>query len=123
MAIVVETPIGGLAFTGNVFIDGSGTHPTCRLRNRVGFGAYRADENGNDLGSIFGPAPLLLQEVPGAEAYALLAVIEMGLPPMRVYSDCMYVVSTFRDGEDRAMLASKPFADLWGRIFLSLIHL
>jgi hypothetical protein len=47
----------------------------------------------------------------------LLAVIEMGLPPMRVYSDCMYVVNTFRNGKDRAMLASNPFADLWGRIF------
>jgi hypothetical protein len=49
------------------------------------------DGNGNDIGSVYGPCPLFQQEVPGAEAYALLCVLEMCIPPITVYTECMTV--------------------------------
>jgi hypothetical protein len=112
-----EVPLIGVVSTGDVLGDGSGSQPTCRLRNRVVFGAVMVSNLGEVLGSVYGPAPLLIQEVRWAEAYALLVMLEHALPPPRFPTDCHLVVDLFLAGKAHATKATNPYADVWERIY------
>jgi hypothetical protein len=74
------------------------------------------DANGGDIGSVYGPCPLFQQEVPGAEAYALLCVLEMCIPPITIYTDCMSVYLAWLEGCVSATEHTKMYADVWRRI-------
>ena len=115
--IHVYTEVRGGAMTGDVFIDGSGTHPTCSVRCRVGSGAVMVNGAGENIGAIFGPAPLAYQSVPGAEAYALYLVLQMCIPPIRVWSDCAATIDGVRRGELWATDGQRMHAKLWHAIW------
>ncbi len=69
-------------------MDGSGTYPADARRRRVGLGVFGVSASGECVGSMFGAAPLLIQDVPGAEAFSLLTALQSAMPPIRVWTNC-----------------------------------
>ena len=112
-----HTPLVQGLFTGDIFIDGSGTHPTCEARRRVGSGAVMVDQAGKDFGSVYAPLPLARQTVPSGEAYGLYIVLQMAVPPVRAWVDCQSTIDGVMKGEDWACDESRPNAHLWTAIW------
>ena len=70
-------PAPDLVFEGEVCIDGSGNEPLFPELNRIGWAAAMVNDQGVDVGSAFGPVPVLVQEIGAAELWALLMVLDM----------------------------------------------
>jgi len=104
-------------YTGRVFIDGSVLDPTCADRARAGFGKLMIDHACNDAGSAYGPAPLVHHTSPGAEAYAMLDLLQNCLPPLIVYSDCQETLDCVYRGKHYATAYNNVQAHVWCAIW------
>jgi len=112
-------PPGGL-YTGDVFVDGSGSHPGDKLRRRVGAGISMRTPDGVEVGAAYAAAPLLVQTTPGAEAYAVYLVLEMATVPLRLHTDCADVVAGFERGRAWACDPRRAQAAIWCAIWTLL---
>ncbi len=72
---------------------------------------------GEDIGSVFAPAPLAMQTVPGAEAYALYLVLQMATVPLRIWTDCQATIDGVQNGAAWACDGQRPNARLWRAIW------
>ena len=104
-------------FTGSVYIDGSGSHPTQPALRRIGFGIAAVDSRGHLTGAAYGPAVYFLQNVPASELIALLTLLRHSLPPLAPKSDCQMVVDGIHRGRVWCTAADRPYADLWAEIW------
>ena len=61
-----------------------------------------------------------LQNVPAAELFAIIMILEVALPPVRVFFDCAYVVEGIQKGEAWSTRVHRNHAHLWDRLFCLL---
>ena len=103
-------------FEGTVYVDGSGLRGRCPVRRRCGFSAVMLSEGGDIVGCVFGALPGPLQNVPGAELWALLVVLRHAGVRLDVVSDCAYVVNGINDSGAREKNTPAPVCtQLFGR--------
>ncbi len=100
-----------------MFIGGSGLNPSCEAGRRVGSGAIMVDGDGNVLGSVYAPTPLVRQTTLGGEAHALYMALQMGVPPLRIWADCQATLDGVLKGQAWATDERKPEAQLWHAIW------
>ena len=105
---------------GDVFTDGSGKWPKCQARRRVGFGVAKINEAGDLTSGWYGPAPLRMQEVRGAEAYAVYVALLWSIGKIVLFIDCQDTIDHLDRGRVWATRASNLFAGLWAAIWTLL---
>jgi hypothetical protein len=118
---VILEPDDGI-WHGEVYMDGSGFHPTDARRRRVGSAATMRGSDGKEIGAMYAPAPLLCQTTPGAEAYALYMVLLKAMPgvPLMIYCDCQDTVDGVGKGREWACDARRAQCALWMSIWTIL---
>ena len=84
--------------TGNVFIDGPAMGSAPFLR--AGWGLVMLSAQLTVVATAFGAIPEhpVFQTVAFAELYALVSALEVALPPVTFFSDCLYVVEGVQQG-------------------------
>jgi len=103
--------------SGHVFCDGSGFGGDDTSTRRVGFGIAMVSNDGVLLAQAFGPVAGVMQEVPLAELLAVLHTVERALPPLTVYSDCAYVVDSWKQGREYCVSQQGRFTRVWRQLF------
>ena len=108
-------------FSGRIFVDGSCDAFWYRPgMNRAGWSAVQVDDEGAELGGMYGTVPGQQQDIPRAELYAIRAVVPMILPPATVHVDHKNHVDANLRGRAWRTTAKRPNADLWRAIWFHL---
>ena len=97
------------------YIDGSLIDPQTPFQ-RVGAGMVALD-NGIPVALATATPPPWIDTIPGAEAWALYAVLSMCFQLPRINTDCLGNRKTLLDGMEAATAASRPLARVWAAIF------
>ena len=119
-------------FEGQAFGDGSGYHGSSVVTRRCGFAVagsvalYANDAVAEEgivgarvlvCGALPGPA----QEVPLAELYALYVALRFAMPNssgcFEFFTDCLWIISSFRKGEQHCTSAGCWGAAMWKKVF------
>ena len=111
-------PDGGVVPHGTtVYLDGSMLDGPDRLVGRTGWGFCALDERGQVVAAAFGVPPWWVQDIHGAELWALYVAMSVTMLGARYRSDRLAVVQTFQAGHREATAASVELARLWSMVF------
>ena len=106
-----QRPPGGY-FSGVVYTDGSGMHPTDRMRKRCGCGV--AQMVGVVVaGGCYAALPRLWQEVTAGEILAGTIALRHCLPPLEIRSDSLTFVEGFHEGKDYCLQVGRAYREEW----------
>ena len=113
---VEEVKGGGLWATGDVYTDGSAEGGFFRAI-RAGWGAVALSEDGVVSWRAGGVCHEPQANIFRAELSAVLAVLQMALPPLRIHVDNAQVVQGFRMGRPWCVRSRSYGADLWREVW------
>ena len=115
-----SVPPDGL-LEGTIFGDGSAFHSQDDIMRRAGWGVVMVRierDTVHIIAEAYGVLPGFAQVTPAAEAMALLFFLRhAGVPPHTFYSDCQWVIDTFRGGPQNSTGSQHVHADIWREVW------
>ena len=100
-----------------VYIDASAMDATCKPLTRLGFAIVVVASSGELLALGYGCPPNWIVDSGGAETWAFYVVASLSPFLPRIVTDYLGILSTLRDGKDRAISAVRGTARLWKMVF------
>jgi hypothetical protein len=111
------SPQEDFTFTGVGFTDGALRGGAPQPARRAGWAAVLVDSDGQVIHGIYGPCPDAFPTSLRAELWAVLEMLRMALPPLRIWVDNKGVVDGWHRGRTWCCSSSRPAADLWKQVW------
>ena len=111
---------GDFTFTGEAFTDGAMTGRAPKAARRAGWACVLVDESGAVIGGLYGPCPDHFQTAFRAELRAVVELLMLAMPPVRVWTDNQEVVDGWCKGRTWCCATSRSAADLWRRFWAKI---
>ena len=100
-------------FEGHVYLDGSRLHGEDGLLSRAGWGVAEIRVVDKMEARAWGPFVGLVQCIDAAEVQAATMAMQLGIPPLHVYSDSDFFVKGWRRGRGWCTAPGRAHADVW----------
>ena len=121
-----------MEFRGYAFGDGSGVNPRSYRTRRCGWAVASeivrfhpkpamGEGDSGALVATYGALPGAIQEVPIAELYAFMVAMTYAMPDgegcFSFYTDCLWVVNSYKNGAASCTAANHVGAALWTKVY------
>ena len=109
-------PPGG-TYRGTIYTDGSRIDGLDPRTGRNGWAFVVVDEQGRTVARAYGVPPPWIDDIPGAEAWALVQAATVAEPGCRVVSDCQPCVDAVHRGRVWATSDKRKHARVHAMVF------
>jgi ribonuclease HI len=110
-------PSSDFTFTGHGFTDGAMTGGSPKVARRAGWAAVLVTDDGAVIAGLYGPWPDPFPTAFRAELRAVVQMLELALPPLKIWVDNKSVVDGWAKGRTWCCSSARPAADLWRRFW------